>query len=88
VPAPDLEVVRVVRRRDLHDAGAELGLRVVVGDHRDGAADDGQRHRPADEVAVALVRGVHRDGHVAEQRLGARGRDRDAPRRRRRRAGS
>ena len=35
VAASDLEVVRVVRRRDLHDAGAELRIGVVVGDDRD-----------------------------------------------------
>ncbi len=31
------EIVEVVRRRDLHSAGAELPIDIVVGDHRDRA---------------------------------------------------
>ena len=37
VPAADLEVVEVVRRRDLHRARAGLRVGVVVGDDRDAA---------------------------------------------------
>ena len=42
VPLADLEVVEVVRRRDLHRAGALLGIGVVVGDDRDAPADQRQ----------------------------------------------
>ena len=35
-----VEVVRVVRGRDLHDTGAERGIGVGVGDHRDRAVHD------------------------------------------------
>ena len=41
VALADLEVVRVVRRGDLHRAGAELRVDVLVGDDRDAPA--GQR---------------------------------------------
>ncbi len=37
VLAPDLEVVRVVAGGDLQAAGAEVGLDVLVGDHRERA---------------------------------------------------
>ena len=72
---PDLVVVEVVRRRDLDAAGAERRIDVVVGDDRDLALGERQAHPPADQVAVALVVGVHRDGGVAEHGLGPRGRD-------------
>jgi hypothetical protein len=77
VAAPHLEVVRVVRGRDLERAGAELRVDVLVGDDRDLAADERQHGHLADQVRVAAVLRV--DGHrdVAEQRLRTRGRDRD-----------
>ena len=50
VPAADLEVVRVVRGRDLDRAGAELGIDVVVGDDRDAATGERQLDLGADEV--------------------------------------
>ena len=42
VPLADLEVVEVVRRRDLDRAGAFLRVRVFVRDDRDAAADQRQ----------------------------------------------
>ena len=77
VAAADLEVVRVVAGRDLQRAGAELGLDVVVGDDRQLAPDERQDRRLPDQVLVALVVRVHRDGGVGEHRLRAHGRDRD-----------
>ena len=53
--APDLEVVGVVAGRDLERAAAEVGLDVVVGDHRQAPADERQHDLGADEVRVALV---------------------------------
>ena len=78
VVAPaDLEIVEVVRRRDLHRAGALLGIGIFVGDDGDAAADQRQDHVLADEMLVALVVGMHGDGGVAEHGLGPRGGDDD-----------
>ena len=75
--AADLEVDRVVARRDLERARAELRLDELVGD--DGHAPLDERHDdlPADGVAVPLVLRVHRDRDVGEHRRGPHGRDRD-----------
>ena len=73
-----LEVVGIVRRRDLHRAGAELGIgEDVVGDDRDLAIHQRQQHFLAVQMPVALVAGVHRDRGVAQHGLGTRGRDHD-----------
>ena len=72
---PDLVVVEVVRRRQLHAARAERGIRELVRDQRDLAAGERQREGRAVESAVAFVIGVKGDGDVTEHRLGARGRD-------------
>ncbi len=77
VPAPDLEIVEVVRRRDLHRARALLGIGIAVGDDRDEPSDERQADAPAVQVDVALVLRVHGDGGVAQHRLGPRGRDGD-----------
>ena len=79
VVAADLEVGRVVARRDLQRAGAEVELDALVGDHRDAALDHGDDRPPSDQVAVAHVVGVHGDGDVGEDRRGAGGRDRECP---------
>ena len=42
VPLPDLEIVEIVRRRDLDRAAARLGIGVFVGDDRDQPADQRQ----------------------------------------------
>ncbi len=72
-----LEVVEVVRRGDLHRARALLGIRILVGDDRNAAADDGQDHVLADEMLVALIVRVNGDRGVAEHGLGPRGGDDD-----------
>ncbi len=77
VALADLEVVEVVRRRDLHGAGAGLGVGVFVGDDSDLPADDGQDRIPADEVLVTLVVRVDGDAGVAEHGLGTGGGDDD-----------
>ena len=79
VAAADLEVVGVVAGRDLERAGAELGVDVLVGDDRQAPADERQRAEPADQLAVAVVVGMDRDGGVGEHRLRAHGRDREGP---------
>ena len=78
VLAADLEVVGVVAGGDLERAGAELGVDVLVGDHRQPAADQRQHRVLADHVAVAVVVGVDRDRGVGQHRLGRR-RTVDAP---------
>ena len=75
VTQPDLVVVEVVGRGDLDAAGAEGGVRVLVGDDGDAPAGQRQLHQLADQVLVALVLRVHRDRAVPEQGLGAGGRD-------------
>jgi hypothetical protein len=77
VALADLEVVGVVGGRDLHGAGAELRVDVVVGDDGNRAVGQRQLDLPADEVPVALVVGVDGDGRVTEHRLGAGRRDDD-----------
>ncbi len=77
VAAADLEVVGVVGRGDLDRAGAERRVDVVVGDDRDAAAGQRQLDLAADQVGVALVGGVDRDGGVTEHGLGAGGGDDD-----------
>ncbi len=77
VRAADLEVDRVVARRDLERAGAELGLDALVGDDRDGAFDERHDGLLAHEVPVALVVRMHRNADVPEDRRGPHGRDRD-----------
>ena len=77
VPPADLEIVEVVRRRDLDRAGALLGIGIFVRDDRNAPADQRQDRVLADQVAVALVVRMDRDGGVAEHRLGPRRRDDD-----------
>ena len=69
VPAADLEVVRVVPRGDLQAARPELGVDVLVGDHRQAAPDQRQDHRAPDELCIALVARVDGDGRVGQHRL-------------------
>ncbi|MDT4818223.1 hypothetical protein FQZ97_513140 [compost metagenome] len=66
VALADFIVVEVVGRGDLHAAGAELGVAVLVGDDRDAAAHQGQLDEGADQALVALVFRVHGNGAVAE----------------------
>ena len=77
VALADFEVVLVVAGRDLEGACAEVSLHVLVGNDRDFAPDERKPHLLADQVAVALVFGMHGHGRVAQHRLGARRGDRD-----------
>ena len=56
VPPADLEVVEVVRGRDLDRAGALLGIGVFVGDDRDAPADQRQDDVLADQIAGSARR--------------------------------
>ncbi len=80
VALADLKIVEVVRRGDLHGAGALLRVGVFVGDDRNRPPDDRQAHALADQGLVALVRRVDRDGGVAQHGFGPRGRHDDLAR--------
>ena len=66
----ELEVDRVVGRRDLDRARAELALDALVGDDRDGPVLERQDDALAVEMRVALVVRVDGHGRVAEHGLG------------------
>ena len=73
----DLEVRRVVRRSELHRAGAELHLHHFVGHDRADPPGVWNAHVHADERFEARIVRMHRHADVAEDRLGARGGDGD-----------
>ena len=77
VVAADLVVHRIVTRRHLQGTGPEVPLDPLVGDHRHDPPDVGNDDVAADEVAVAVVLGVHRDGDVREHRRRPDSGDRD-----------
>ena len=72
-----LVVVVVVGRRDLDRARPERRIDHRVRDDRHVAVHERDAHEPPDERRVPGVVRVHGDGGVAEDRLGARGRDGD-----------
>ena len=67
VPLAYRVVVGVMRGRDLDDAGAEVLVHVIVGNHRNAAAAQRQHDLLAYQVLVTRVLGVHHHGHVAQQ---------------------
>ncbi len=75
----DLEVGRVVPRRDLERARRELGVDELVRDHGHAALDVRNDDLLAHGVAVALVVGVHGHGHVGQDRRRPHRGDRDRP---------
>ena len=75
-----LEIVEVVRGRDLDGARALLGIGIFIGDDGDAAADERKDRVLADKRFVALVLGMDGDGGVAEHRLGPRRGDDDVAR--------
>ena len=79
VVAADLIVHRIVARRHLERAGAEVALDALVRKHGDAAFNDGDDHLAADESAIAVVIRMNGDGDVRENRRGPRCRNRDVP---------
>ncbi len=75
VSLADLEVGRVVARRDLQRAGAERRIYGLVRDDGHAPLRDRDEDVLADVALPALVVGVHGDGDVGHDRLGACGRD-------------
>ena len=70
VSEPELVVVEVVGRGDLHRAGAELLVHHGVGDDGDPPVEDRKDNLPAHHRGVPLVRGIHGDAGVAQHGLG------------------
>ena len=77
VALADLEIVEVMRRRDLHRAGAFFRIGIFVGDDRNFSPDQRQDHVLADQVGVALIVRMHGHRGVAQHRLRPRGGDDD-----------
>ena len=77
VPLADLVVVGIVSGCDLHRAGAEGRVHVLVGDDGDATAQRRQDGRAPYQVLVALVVGMHGHGSIAQDRLRPRGGDFD-----------
>ena len=70
-----LEVVRVVARRNLNTAGAELHINVLVTENRNLAVHDREDAGLADEVLVALVVRVDSNAGIAHEGLRTGGRN-------------
>src|SRR5450830_273130 len=66
VALADFVVVEVVGRGDLHAAGAEFRVAIVVGDDRDTPANQWQLDELADQGLVALIVRVNGHGGIAE----------------------
>ena len=62
-----------MRRGDLDETGAEVGIDVPIVEDRDLAVDDGQLDRLAHERGLLGILARHGDARVAEHGLGARG---------------
>jgi len=66
VPFSHLEVIEVVGRSYLNHARPELHIHVFVGDDGNPAVQQGEDHVSADQVPVALVSGIDRNGRIAQ----------------------
>ena len=77
--AADLEVRRIVPRRYLQRAGAELRFDALVGNHRYTSLGERHDHLFADYIAIALVIGMHGDGDVRQDGRRPYGGDRHRP---------
>ena len=77
VIAADFEVGRIVARRDLQRAGAELALDPLVGDHGHASLDPRHHDLASDQMAIAVVLGMHGHRDVGGNRRRTDGRDRD-----------
>ena len=77
VPLADDIVIEIMRRRDLHNTGAEFAVDIRIGDHRNLAPAQRQGHGLADQLRVAFVVRMHHHRGIAEHGLRPGGRDHD-----------
>ena len=77
VALADLEIVEVMRWRDLHRARTFFGIGIFVGDDRDEPPHQRQAHPAPDQLRIALVLGMHSHRRVAKHGLRPRRRDSD-----------
>ena len=75
VPLPDLVVVEIVRRSDLHAAAAERRVDIGIADDGDVALRERQANAAADQVPVALIIRMHRDRRISQHGFRPRGGD-------------
>ena len=80
MPLRDLPVVEVVRRRDLHRAGAEFAIDLRIGDDRNRPIGQRQPDLFPHIRAIAIIVRIHRDRGIAEHRLRSRRGDDERPR--------
>ena len=81
MPFADLEIIEVVRRRDLHRARTLLRVGILIGDDRNRPAHQRQDHVLAHQFLVALVVGMDGNRGIAKHRLGPGGGDHQEGRR-------
>ncbi len=81
VPLADLEIVEIMRRRDLDRARAFFGIGIFVADDRNSSPDQRQNDVLADQMPEPFIVRMHRDRGIAEHGFGPRGRDDDEGRR-------
>ncbi len=79
VPKANLIVVEIVRRCDFDAAGTEFRIDVGIGNDADRAPGKRQQECLADEVSVAQVVGIYRNGGISQHRLRPRRGNRDVP---------
>ncbi len=72
VALADFVVVEVVRRGDFHTAGTEFRVHVIVGNDGDQAVGERQADLFADQMLVARILRVYRNGTVAQNGFRAR----------------
>ena len=69
MPLPNLEVVGIVRRRNLHRASAKFAVHHLVRDDRNPALHQWQQHVLAYQMPVTLILRVYCHGRIAQHRL-------------------
>ena len=77
VAQSNLAVVRIVCWRHLHRTSAERLVNEVVAKDRDGAVNKRNDYALADQLRVARITWMHRNGAITEQRLRSCGGDND-----------
>ena len=65
----NLEVVRVVGRRNLHHPSPKVRRHVIVGNDFDFAVNQRHHYMLADQFLVAFVAWIHGDGFVTKHRF-------------------